>query len=65
MSFSLYDFCWQRAVSMRTRVLSLEQLEEPAPPAARHAGYPRWSGPCILGDMCGNYHMPEVCRMFE
>ncbi len=65
MSLSLYDFCWQRAVSMRTQVLSLEQLEEPVPPAAWHAGYPRWFGPCILGDICGSYHMPEVCRMFE
>jgi hypothetical protein len=22
-------------------------------------------GPCILGDICGSYHMPEVCQMFE
>jgi hypothetical protein len=65
MSLSLFDFCWQRAANLRTQVLSLERLEEPVPPAAWHAGYPRWFGPCILGDICGSYHMPEVCRMFE
>jgi hypothetical protein len=22
-------------------------------------------GPCILEEICGSYHMPEVCQMFE
>ncbi len=49
MSLSLYDFCWQRAANLRTQVLSLERLEEPAPPAAWHAGYRDGSGPAYWG----------------
>ncbi len=62
---TLYDFCWQRAANLRRQVQSLEGVEEEARVAAWHSGYPRWFGPCILGDICGSYHMPEVCRMFE
>ncbi len=29
------------------------------------SGYPRWLGPCVLGEICGGHHMPEVCQMFE
>jgi hypothetical protein len=24
-----------------------------------------WEGPCVLGDLCKENHMPEVCSMFE
>ncbi len=24
-----------------------------------------WEGPCVLGNLCGKRHMPEVCSMFE
>jgi hypothetical protein len=60
-----YDFCWQRAADLRAQVQSLEGVEEEVRVAAWPSGCPRWFGPCILGDICGSYHMPEVCRMFE
>jgi hypothetical protein len=65
MPLTLYDFCWQRAANLRAQVQSLERVEEEVKVTAWHSGYPRWFGPCILGDICGSYHMPEVCRMFE
>ncbi len=59
-----YDFCWQRAADLRAQVKSLERIEEEARVTAWPSGYPRWLGPCILGEICGSYHMPEVCQMF-
>jgi hypothetical protein len=43
----------------------MEGVEEEVRVTAWPSGYPRWLGPCILGDICGSYHMPEVCQMFE
>jgi len=63
--FMFYDFCWQRAADLRAQVKSLEGVEEEVRVTAWPSGYPRWLGPCILGDICGSYHMPEVCQMFE
>ncbi len=60
-----YDFCWQRAADLRAQVKSLEGIEEEPRVTAWPSGYPRWLGPCILGEICGSYHMPEVCQMFE
>ncbi len=60
-----YDFCWQRATELRTQVKSLEGIEEEPRVTALSSGYPRWLGQCILGEICGSYHMPEVCQMFE
>jgi hypothetical protein len=60
-----YDFCWQRAAELRAQVKSLEGIEEEPRVTAWPSGYPRWLGPCILGEICGSYHTPEVCQMFE
>jgi hypothetical protein len=63
--FMFYDFCWQHAADLRAQVKSLEGVEEKVRVTAWPSGYPRWLGPCILGDICGSYHMPEVCQIFE
>jgi len=63
--FMFYDFCQNRAADLRSQVQSQEGEENEVRIMAWPSGYPRWLGPCILGDICGSYHMPEVCRMFE
>jgi hypothetical protein len=60
-----YDFCWQRAAELKAQIKSLEGIVEEPRVMALSSGYPRWLGPCILGEICGSYHMPEVCQMFE
>ncbi len=60
-----YDFCWQRAAELKAQIKSLEGIEEEPRVTALPSGYPRWLGPCVLGEICGGHHMPEVCQMFE
>jgi hypothetical protein len=61
--FMFYDFCWQRAADLRAQVKLLEGVKEEARVTAWPSGYPRWLGPCILGEICGSYHMPECSRL--
>ncbi len=60
-----YDFCWQRAAELKAQIKSLEGIEEEPRVTALPSGYPRWLGPCVLGEICGGYHMPEVCQTFK
>jgi hypothetical protein len=60
-----YDFCWECAEELRTQIRSTEEREEEPQVTALPASYPRWLGPCVLGEICGGHHMPEVCQMFE
>ncbi len=63
--FMFYAFCYQHAADLRAQVKSLEGVGEETRVTACPSGYPRWLGPCILGEISGSYHMPEVCQMFE
>jgi hypothetical protein len=60
-----YDFCWERAAELKAQIKSMEGMEEEPRVTAFPSGYPRWLGPCVLGEICGGHHMPEVCQMFE
>jgi hypothetical protein len=60
-----YDFCWERAAELRAQIKSSEGMEEEPRVTALPSGYPCWLGPCVLGEICGGHHMPEVCQMFE
>ncbi len=60
-----YDFCWERAAELKAQIKSMEGMEEEPRVTAFPSGYPRWLGPCMLGEICGGHHMPEVCQMFE
>jgi hypothetical protein len=60
-----YDFCWERAAELRAQIQYIERMEEEPRVSALPSGYPRWLGPCVLGEICGGHHMPEVCQMFE
>ncbi len=33
--------------------------------AAASSDHPDWRGPCVLGELCGGSHMPEVCQVFK
>jgi hypothetical protein len=60
-----YDFCWERAEELRAQIMSTEGMKEEPRVTALPSGYPSWLGPCVLGEICGGHHMPEVCQMFE
>jgi hypothetical protein len=45
--------------------MSSEGVEEVPRVTALPSGYPHWLEPCVLGEICGGHHMPEVCQMFE
>ena len=48
-----YDFCWERAAELRAQIKSMEGIEEEPRVTALPSGYPRWLGPCVLGEICG------------
>jgi hypothetical protein len=60
--FMFYDFCWQRAADLRAQVKSLEGVEEEVRVTAWPSGYPRWLGPCILGDIFGSRRCAKCSR---
>ncbi len=60
-----YDFCWERAEELRTQIRATEERGEEPRVTPLPSSYPRWLGPCVLGEICGGHHMPEVCQMFE
>jgi hypothetical protein len=60
-----YDFCWECAAELKAQIKSMEGMEEEPRVTVFPSGYPRWLGPCVLGEICGGHHMPEVCQMFE
>ncbi len=55
-----YDFCWQGAAELKAQIKSLEGIEEEPRVTALSSGYPRWLGPCILGEICGSLRHPDT-----
>ncbi len=60
-----YEFCSERAEELKAQVLSLRRSEEAAQASAPPHDEPSWKGLCVLGELCGGSHMPEVCQLFE
>jgi hypothetical protein len=60
---ALYYFCKERAEELRAQVLSSGGAEGAS--RASTSSPSHWLGPCVLGEICGGYHMLEVCQMFE
>jgi hypothetical protein len=60
-----YDFCKERAEELKAQILSPRGAEGTSRSPASPPNHPRWLGPCVLGELCGGNHMPEVCQMFE
>jgi hypothetical protein len=62
---AFYDFCKERAEELRARLLSSGGAEGASRAPTPSPSHPHWLGPCVLGEICWGYHMPEVCQMFE
>ncbi len=60
-----YDFCKDRAEELKAQILSPREAERVAQAATASSDHPGWRGPCVLGELCGGSHMPEVCQVFE
>jgi hypothetical protein len=60
-----YDFCMECAEELKTQVISLGGTERAAQASATSQDQFSWQGPCVLGELCGGSHMPEVCQLFE
>ncbi len=60
-----YDFCKERGEELRAQIPSPGGAEGTSRAPASTPNHSRWLGLCVLGEICGGYHMPEVCQMFE
>ncbi len=60
-----YDFCRERAEELKAQILSPRGAEGSSRSPASPPNHPHWLGPCVLGELCGGNHMPEVCQMFK
>ncbi len=60
-----HEFCMERAEELKGQVLSSKGAGETAQASATPHDEPSWRGPCVLGELCGGSHMPEVCQLFE
>jgi hypothetical protein len=60
-----YHSCKGRAEELKAQILAPGGEERRAQASAASTGRPSWQGPCVLGELCGGSHMPEVCQLFE
>jgi hypothetical protein len=60
-----YNFCKERAEELRAQILSPGGVDGTSRAPASSPNHPCWLGLCMLGEICGGNHMPEVCQMFE
>ncbi len=60
-----YDFCKGRAEELKAQILSPRGMERVTQAPAASPNHLSWQGPCVLGELCGGSHMPEVCQLFE
>ncbi len=60
-----YDFCKEREEELKAQILSPRGMEGATQAPTASSNHPRWQGPCVLGELCGGSHVPEVCQMFE
>jgi hypothetical protein len=47
---------------LRQCISALKESEGSAKASAEVQGDKAWNGPCVLGDLCGNNHMPGVVQ---
>jgi hypothetical protein len=57
---AFHDFCKERAEELRAQILSSRGVEGASRASTHSSSHPHWLGPCVLGEICGGYHMPEV-----
>ncbi len=60
-----YDFCKERAKELKAQVLSLGGAKKATQAPTTPREELSWKGPCVLGELCGGSHMPEVCQLLE
>ncbi len=60
-----YEFCKGRAEELKAQILAPRGAEGMAQAPVVSPKHPSWQGPCVLGDLCGESHRPESCRMFR
>ncbi len=56
---AFYVFAKGRAQELGSNAAAARSAQDPG--AAQGPG---WEGPCVLGDLCGEIHAPEECRLF-
>jgi hypothetical protein len=59
MPVAFYIFIWRRAQELCSNAAAAKTAQD-----ARPAPGLDWEGPCMLGDLCGESHAPEECRLF-
>jgi hypothetical protein len=59
------EFCRERASELKLQVLTPERNRKLAQVLAQSHDGSSWKGPCMLGDLCRENHMPEECHLFE
>ncbi len=59
MSVAFYVFARRRAQELCSNATAAKIAQD-----ARPAQGLDWEGPCMLGDLCGESHAPEECRLF-
>ncbi len=62
---AFYEFCKESAEELRAQILSSGGVKGASRASTHSSGHPHWLGPCVLREICGGHHMPEVCQMFE
>ncbi len=60
-----YDFCKGRAEELKAQILAPRGAERATQAPAASPSHPGWQGPCVLGELYGGSHMPEVFQLFE
>jgi hypothetical protein len=60
MPVAFYVFARRRAQELCSNAAAAKITREARP--TRSMG---WKGSCVLGDLCGDSHVPEECRMFR
>jgi hypothetical protein len=65
MPAAFRGFCRERIKELRLQVLTPERSRQLAQALAQSRDGATWEGPCLLGDLCGESHMPEACCLFE
>jgi hypothetical protein len=60
-----YDFCKERAEELKSQIMSPREAEGVSRAPTASPSQLCWQGPCVLRELCGGSHKPEVCQMFE
>ncbi len=59
------EFCREWIEGLRLQMLTPERSKKLAQALVQSCDGATWEGQCVLGDLCGENHMPEVGSMFK